>query len=278
MLGIVIVNYRSDELTVRFVRSQLVRITIPCQVVVVDNGATADQAAALQRQIPDVVVLPADNRGFSAGNNIGIRYLLEHVRPDRILLTNNDITFVSDRVVETLADVLDAHPEVGIVGPEVIGPDGCRQGPEPYQGMWKRYFWMYVSTPFLPRKAKRRLFELDYAERAAEGRQDKLVGAFMLADTDALVKAGLFDEGTFLYAEENILSDRMAAVGKCCWFCPAVRVNHESGQTIGKTYSSRRQDLLQFESMSYYYRKYRGYSSVSVHVLSVLFRLILMIR
>ena len=278
MIGIVIVSYRSDDLTVRFVREQLPGITVPYQVVVVDNGATPEEAAALQGRIPEAVVLPAENRGFASGNNVGIRYLLEHGHPDRILLTNNDITFVSDRVVETLADVLDSHPEVGIVGPEVIGPDGCRQGPEPYQGMWKRYFWMYVSTPFLTREAKRRLFELDYAERAAEGRHDKLVGAFMLADTDALVKAGLFDEGTFLYAEENILSDRMAAVGKCCWFCPAVRVNHESGQTIGKTYSSRRQDLLQFESMSYYYRKYRGYSSVSVHVLSVLFRLILMIR
>ena len=145
-------------------------------------------------------------------------------------------------------------------------------------GMWKRYFWMYASTPFLSRKAKCRIFNLDYAEKADEGRQDKLVGAFMLADMDALVKAGLFDEGTFLYAEENILSDRMAAVGKCCWFCPAVRVVHESGQTIGKSYSSRRQDLLQFKSMSYYYRKYRGYSSVSVHVLSALFRLVLRIR
>ena len=278
MLGIVIVNYQSDELTVRFVRGQLSRITIPYQVVVVDNGATADQAAALQRQIPDAVVLPAENKGFAAGNNIGIRYLLEHGHPDRILLTNNDITFVSDRVVETLAAVLDAHPEVGIAGPEVIGPDGCRQGPEPYMGMWKRYFWMYASTPFLSRKAKRRIFNLDYAEKAAEGRQDKLVGAFLLADTDALVKAGLFDEGTFLYAEENILSDRLAAIGKCCWFCPSVRVIHESGQTIGKRYSSRRQDLLQFKSMSYYYRKYRGYNSLSVHVLSLLFRLILRIR
>ena len=278
MIGVVIVSYRSDDLTVQFVRGQLSRITIPYQVVVVDNGATADQAAALQRQIPDAVVLPAENRGFAAGNNIGIRYLLEHGHPDRILLTNNDISFVSDRVVETLAAVLDAHPEVGIAGPEVIGPDGRRQGPEPYMGMWKRYFWMYASTPFLSRNAKRRFFNLDYAENAVEGRQDKLVGAFMLADTDALVKAGLFDEGTFLYAEENILSDRMAAVGKCCWFCPDVRVIHESGQTIGKDYSMRRQDLLQFKSMSYYYRKYRGYGSVSVHVLSALFRLILRIR
>ena len=278
MLGIVIVNYRSDDLTVRFVQGQLTRITLPYQVVVVDNGATAREAEALQRRIPKAVVLPAENRGFAAGNNIGIRYLLGHGHPDRILLTNNDIAFVSDGVVETLAQVLDAHPEVGIVGPEVIGPDGRRQGPEPYQGMWKRFFWMYFSTPFLSRQAKRRLFDLDYAENATEGIHDKLVGAFMVVDTDSLVRAGLFDEGTFLYAEENILSDRMAAIGRSCWFCPAVRVLHNQGQTIGKSLDARRQDMLQFESMAYYYRKYRGYGPFSVHVLSVLFRLILRIR
>lgn len=278
MLGVVIVSYRSDDLTVRFVEDQLGRITIPCQVVVVDNGATAEEAAALQRRIPGTVVLPAENKGFAAGNNIGIRYLLEHERPDRILLANNDIEFVSDRVVETLVHVLDSNPEVGVVGPEVIGPDGHRQGPEPYQGMWKRFFWMYVSTPFLSRETKRRIFDLDYAENATEGRQDKLVGAFMVVDTESMVNAGLFDEGTFLYAEENILSDRMAAIGKCCWFCPAVRVLHQQGQTIGKVLSTHRQDMQQFKSMAYYYRKYRGYGSFSVHVLSVLFQLILRIR
>jgi GT2 family glycosyltransferase len=278
MIGVVVVSYHSDDLTVRFVRDQLGRITLPCRIVVVDNGATAQEAEALQQRIPEAVVLPAENKGFAVGNNIGIRYLLEHGRPDRILLANNDVVFVTERVVETLAEVLDTHPDVGIVGPEVVGPDGRRQGPEPYQGMWKRYFWMYVSTPFLSRKAKRRLFDLDYAEQAAEGRHDKLVGAFMLADTDALVQAGLFDEGTFLYAEENILSDRMAAIGKYCWFCPSVRVLHDHGQTVGRNFSTRRQDLLQWESMSYYYRKYRGYSAFSVRVLSVLFRMILSVK
>ena len=62
MLGIVIVSYRSDDLTVRFVEDQLSRITIPYQVVVVDNGATAEEAATLQRRIPDAVVLPALHR------------------------------------------------------------------------------------------------------------------------------------------------------------------------------------------------------------------------
>jgi GT2 family glycosyltransferase len=278
MIGIVIVSYRSDDLTVQFVREQLSRITIPSQVVVVDNGASPEEAAALQGRIPEAVVLPAENRGFASGNNVGIRYLLEHGRPERILLTNNDIVLVSDRVVETLCEALDAHPEAGIAGPEIVGLDGRRQGPEPYQGMWKHFFWMYVSTPFLSRKAKRRIFDLDYAESASEGKQDKLIGAFMLADTDALVAAGLFDEGTFLYAEENILSERFAAIGKCFWFCPSVRVVHAQGQTIGKRYDARRQSWLQWKSMAYYYRRYRGYSAVSVWMVSMFFRLLLRIR
>ena len=278
MIGIVIVSYRSDDLTVQFVREQLPRITLPYQVVVVDNGASPDEAAALQDRIPDAVVIPAENRGFAAGNNVGIRYLLEHGRPNRILLTNNDITLVSDRVVETLSDTLDAHPEAGICGPEIIGPDGFRQGPEPYRSMWKHFFWMYVSTPFLRSKDKRRLFDLDYSERAEAGKHDKLVGAFMLADTESLVEAGMFDEGTFLYAEENILSARLSAIGKCCWFCPDVRVLHAQGQTIGRSFNARRQSWLQWKSMSYYYRKYKGYSVLSTALLSFFFRLITYVR
>lgn len=278
MIGVVIVSYKSDDLTVRFVQEELSKVSSPLQVVVVDNGASEAEAEALQRRIPEAVVLPAENKGFAVGNNIGIRYLLEHGKPERILLTNNDITLVSDRVVETLDAALGAHPEAGIAGPEVLGPDGRRQGPEPYQGMWKHYFWMYVLTPFLPRKTKRRIFRLDYADQAVEGLHDKLTGAFFLADTKSFVRAGMFDEGTFLYAEENILSDRLASIGKGCWFCPSVRVLHAHGQTIKKDYNSRKQDLLQWESMSYYYRKYRGYSVISVRILSVLYRIILNVK
>ena len=278
MIGVVVVSYHSDDLTVRFVREQLTRITLPYQVVVVANGSSQAEADALKERIPEATVLPADNRGFAIGNNLGVRYLLEHGAPDFLLFANNDITFASDCVVETLVDALIAHPESGIAGPEVIGPDGHRQGPEPYQGMWRRYFWMYVSTPFLSREVKRKIFRLDYADQAAEGLHNKLTGAFFLADTQSFVQAGMFDEGTFLYAEENVLSDRLASIGKGCWFCPSVRVLHAHGQTIQKNYDSRKQDLMQLESMSYYYRNYRGYGNFSVHVLSILFRLILRIK
>ena len=141
MLGVVIVSYRSDDLTVRFVREELAKVTIPHRVVVVANGYDAARAQQLADRIPEAVVLPAENRGFAAGNNLGVKWLEEHDRPTYILLTNNDIRFRSERVVETLVETAVAHPEAGAVGPEIIGPDGNRQGPEPYMSLWDRYVW-----------------------------------------------------------------------------------------------------------------------------------------
>ncbi len=124
MIGIVIVSYRSDDRTVSFVRDQLSRVSEPKRIVVVDNGATAEEAAALAAIIPEAVVIPADNRGFAAGNNLGARYLEETVHPGHILFTNNDIESPEDGVVEALVRALEAQPEAGAVGTAVLGLDG----------------------------------------------------------------------------------------------------------------------------------------------------------
>jgi GT2 family glycosyltransferase len=274
MIGIVIVSYRSDDLTVRFIREELSKVSLPYRIVVVDNGADETEASALAARIPEAVVLPAENKGFAAGNNLGVRWLVEHVRPDYILLTNNDIHFRSDHLVETLCETAAAHPEAGAVGPEILGPDSRRQGPYRYQGLWDRFVWMYLSTPFLSREAKRRRFGLDYPEKAEAGIHDVLSAAFLLVDPDAFLRAGLFDEGTFLYAEENILSDRMGRIGKGFYYEPAVTVLHEHGKTIGREHDGKNRAMMQFDSMAWYYYRYRGCSRLSVRLARMLFSLI----
>lgn len=277
MIGVIIVSYRSDDLTVRFVREELSRISLPYAVVVVDNGATQAEADALASRLPGVAVLAAENRGFAAGNNMGVRYLTERVHPEYILLTNNDIS-LSEGVVEELEKTLKAHPEAGIAGPEVVGLDGRRQGPYSYLGLWDRYVWMYLMTPFLPREAKRRRFVLSYPEEAQAGPHYALTGSFLLADSAVYASVGGMDEATFLYAEENILSDRLSAVGKCFWFCPSVQVVHQHGRTIGSRYDARERAMLQFESMAYYYRRYRNVSKFSVALARWIFKAILRVR
>ena len=262
MLGIVVVSYRSDERTIRFVQEELHKVLLPHRIVVVDNGATVQEAASLAARLGDTVtaVLPAENGGFAKGNNLGVRYLNALEKMDAFLFVNNDIRFESPDVVEHLFEKLHAHPEAGAAGPEIVGLDGRRQSPEAYLGLWDRYVLMDLSTPFLSRERKARRFLLDYAENAGEGAHYKLMGSCLMVSAEAFVRAGMFDENTFLYAEEPILSERMAAIGKCQYFCPSVRVVHEHGATISTHHSRWKMRKMQLTSMLYYYRTYRGYA------------------
>lgn len=278
MLGIIIVNYRSEDLTISYVRDQLSRISIPFHVVVVDNGGSAESEARLKSGIPGVTVITAENKGYACGCNLGVEWLLEHVQPEYILFSNNDIQFQSDQVVESLCSILASREEVAAIGPEIVGNDGKRQSPEPYRGLWNRYVWMYVSTPFLSRERKLTLFQLDYAEKASEGYHYKLMGSFLMVRTKDFLRAGCFDEHTFLFAEEPILSERLLAIGKRCYFYPAVAVLHDHGKVIRSSFAQKEIMLLQFRSMAYYYRNYKGYPAWEVSLVSFLFRFILLLK
>ena len=277
-LGVVIVNYRSDDLTERFIREQLTRTSVPLTIVVVDNGASREEAFALESRLGGVKVIPADNGGFAKGNNIGARYLRENGNPDYILFTNNDVEIVDDDVIESLLSEMENKDSIAAIGPEVVGLDGLRQGPEPYMGPWKRFVWMYLVTPFVSASCKRKLFMQDYPEMAGKGEHYKISGCFFIARSSDFFTAGMFDEKTFLYAEENILSERFRAIGKSFYYLPSTRIVHMHGQTISRTVDNKRASMLQFDSMSYYYIAYKGISKATMSVIKALFRCILKLK
>ena len=274
MLGIVIVNYRSDGLTTQFVREEISRISIPHVTVIVDNGATAESSARLEAET-GVKVIPCENLGFARGNNVGVDYLTKHYDIDYLLFTNNDIHFQSPDVVEALVAKLEADSSIGIIGPEIVGLDGRRQSPEPYISLWDKYVWVYLSTPFLSRKRKAERFKFNYSELAQEGPHYKLMGSFLLCRRTDIEAAGGFDPNTFLYAEETILSERMAAIGKCLYYYPSVTVVHQHGATISSHLSQVAMARRQFESDAYYYHAYKGVPRWSIRLAGFLYSLIL---
>lgn len=271
MFGIVIVNYREYDRTERFIREELSRIRIPYRLVVVDNSGDAEGARALAERT-GAEVLSRANDGFAAGCNAGADALKE---ADYLLFTNTDLHLQSDDVVEALVSKLEACPEIGIIGPEIVGLDSRRQSPEPYLGLWKRYVWMYLSTPFLTRKAKRRIFLLDAPEEAREGFHYRVMGSFFLCRREDWERVGGMDTNTFLYAEESILSERMHAIGKQAYFLPSVTVVHEHGATIRSHIDRTKAAWLRFQSDAYFYRTYKGYPAWQTTLAGWIYRIIL---
>ena len=277
MVGIIVVNYREYGRTERFILDEIARIRVPYRLVVVDNGGDPAKAEAL-RERTGCEVIVRENDGFAAGNNAGAASLCADPDIDVLLFTNNDLHMVTDDVVDRLVDKLRERPDIGVIGPEIVGTDGKRQSPEPYMGLWKRFVWMYLSTPFLSRKAKRRIFRLNASEEAEEGECYRVMGSFFLCPRTAWEQAGGMDSQTFLYAEEPILSERMRRVGRSVYFLPSVTVVHEHGATIRKMMTRKKAAWLQFRSNAYYYKTYKGYPGWQTTLVGWIYRLILCLK
>lgn len=282
MLAVIIVNYKSEQRTIDYVKKELSKISIPYKVIIVNNGATKESDNTLSINLSawiidknslancpekDCYVLSnPENSGFAKGNNMGVLFAKQHFHPEYFLFSNNDIHFLSNDVVEKLIKKLDEIPEAGIIGPKVIGLRGELQSPEPFLSFWDRHVWMYLSTPFYSKSKKSIRFKLNYSQQAKEGFHYKIMGSFFLVRAKDFYACGMMDPNTFLYAEETILTERMKRIGKKVYYYPVVSVLHEHGVTTKQHLQKRKQNEIGFKSECYYYKKYIGTSSFLIFI------------
>ena len=121
MLSIIIVTMGDSDLLKSCVSSIREYVGLPHEIILVNNS-------------PQELEWPAENAlrclengrnmGFARAVNRGIRT----AKGDKILLLNPDARFVSDITTE-MAAFLDSHERAGIVGPQLVFPDGSLQNP-----------------------------------------------------------------------------------------------------------------------------------------------------
>lgn len=94
----------------------------PVDIIVVDNASTDGTNAYIKEHFPDVKLIEStENLGFGKGNNIGLRYAMEH-NCDFVFLLNQD-AYVESETIETLVRCSLEHPEYAILSPMHVYPD-----------------------------------------------------------------------------------------------------------------------------------------------------------
>lgn len=191
------------------------------RLVIVDNSPSKLESEILRRH--NVLYIHSGrNIGFGAGHNVALRYLDWCSRYH--LFLNPDVEF-RPSVVSELAQVLNRHPAVSCIMPEVLYSDGKPQ-----------YLAKRLPTPcdlfvrrFVPSEIARELVNSSYVIQSKGGRDllhaPALSGCFLLCRTDALRAVGGFDERFFLYMEDFDLVRRLGALGDTGYY-PAVQVRH----------------------------------------------------
>jgi len=94
------------------------------KAIVVDNGSRGDDVRVLRQRFGDYAhVIQNDmNYGFAEGNNIGIRYAIEHYEPDYVFLLNNDTVIAPDALTD-LVRAGEGDARIGVLGPKIYYHD-----------------------------------------------------------------------------------------------------------------------------------------------------------
>jgi N-acetylglucosaminyl-diphospho-decaprenol L-rhamnosyltransferase len=237
MIAVVLVNYRTAEMTLAALQSLVGerKQMTGLRVVILDNASGDDSADALATAAATevyadwVTVLPQTiNGGFGWGNNQAVLHLACAGTPPEFVMFLNPDTEVQRGAIAALAATLRAHPDCGVVGAQLTGPDG-QVGKSAFRAP-------SIGREFVRASHEARLGYLLGVKAThidSPGPADWVSGAAFMARWTALEVAGLFDDGFFLYFEEIELMARIRAAGLTIRVAPDALVMHHEGGATG---------------------------------------------
>lgn len=277
-LGIVIVDYHTVLQTIKYIKEQLIITELTNKIVIVLNDVKDKELELFKKELDceiileqkelnfqkDIFIIPSqENLGYSKGNNLGARFLVNTFDVHYLCICNNDLNFQGKDPFVPLISKLEEKEDVGVVGPKVIGFENEDQSPHKYISLFDKYLFRNILAPFINLFNKTSKYNA-IVSNAKEGYYYRIMGCFILVKTKFFVDCGMFDENTFLFGEESILSERLLKIGKKCYFYPDVCIIHEHGKTINKFFKKRKILEQEFLSDQHYYTTYLGVGRISI--------------
>ncbi len=262
MLSIIIVNYKTFELTKQTLQSTFVqKVDFDYEVILVDNNSQDGSVEKLEYVFYEEIksqklkiIKNKINGGFAQGNNLGIK----HSQGKYILLLNSD-TILRENVLYKCINFAEKYhlktgTPIGALGAKVLLEDGtldhaCKRGfPTPKASL----NYMLKLDKINPQKYGQ--YRALYRSEDSVGEVECLTGAFMLIPKKIIDEVGLLDEEYFMYAEDIDWCYRIKQAGYKIIYYPRATITHLKGGSSKK----RRPKLIYhfYATMWLFYKKH----------------------
>jgi GT2 family glycosyltransferase len=253
-VSVLIVSWNTRELLATCLES-LQQSNPACvrEIIVVDNDSTDGSPEMVEKYFPEIKLIRAgSNLGFAKGNNLAMQHAVGSI----FALVNSD-ALVHSGCIEILAEYLNQHPEVGLVGPRVIGGDGllqrtCRHLP----GLWNTFCRALALDRVFGGQWIFSGYEVPPARHDVLHEAEVLSGCFCLARRNAVEQVGGFDEQFFFYGEDIDWCRRFRDSGWKMVFIPKATATHFGGGSTSR--APIRYSIEILRATLKYWRKHHG--------------------
>jgi N-acetylglucosaminyl-diphospho-decaprenol L-rhamnosyltransferase len=211
-LGIVIVNYRTPQVTLDCLTSVAAQVhDVPgTRVVLVDNASGDDSVPFLRDAIKRygwnwITLLTSPiNRGFAGGCNLGIESLKQSQQLASFILLLNSDALLKPGVLRYCVDQMQSDPSIGVMSCMLLNPDHSVQNTARRLPTPARQAAYSLGLPWLFPSAFSwaNLDDPGWDRRTLARDVDWIGGTFMLIRRQTLESLGLLDERFFFYGED----------------------------------------------------------------------------
>jgi GT2 family glycosyltransferase len=221
-----IVNYRTKAYLGACVASLLPALP-DGEILILENGSGDDLSEFAAERVR--IHASPENLGFGAGHN----RLAAHSASPLLCCVNPDTVLLDPDGLRRLA-ALFADPRVAAAGPALLNPDGQPQR------------WDHGELRGLRARIANAAGHAHWVPRSTRTEVAWVAGAFMMLRRARFDAVGGFDEGFFLYKEDEDLCARLRATGGTVLYEPAVTVEHVGSVVAGRDEGRLRESIERY--------------------------------
>ena len=264
-VAIILLNYNSSSDCRKCVSFLIHQKAVKFEIIIVDNCSREEdriEAEKLCQEIGCTYIQASENRGYNAGNNIGLRYVVQNGY-EYAMIANPDMEFPNDNYLAEMVKKMDEDENIAVCASDIIAPDGYHQNPMRECSYFEELFWPVTIL----RNRKNKIWFLE--DFAKSGVCEKVSGCCFVIRLSFVKKINYFDENVFLYSEEPILA-KQVEINK-------YKMDYMSNiQAVHRHIKSEKGDPKKRMKMSmvsrwYYLTHYSGYSRLMLFLLKLSF-------
>lgn len=245
-LSIIILNYKTKDLTLNCVRSIVEQYKKELdngkfEIILVDNNSEDDSVKAFNRlKINNLQIIESkENLGFAKGCNLGAK----QANGDYLLFLNSD-TEIKDQGFIKMVDYLNQNKQVAILGGKLKNLDGTSQ-----LSAGKFYNLVSLFLMLLGFEKKGLLRESPNEIKSV----DWVSGASLMIRKEIFNKVNGFEKELFMYIEDMELCFKAKKKRFLTYFYPNIMLFHESLGSSNRSFAI----VNIYKGILFFYKKHK---------------------